>query len=292
MHLLLLLLMVLPGHCGRLLILDLNLPLNLLQRVADQHAPVQTLLGHLPEPGQLEHGQVQHTHPAILVALLVVALTPCTRAAVAAPFHRSRAQIGGRMVRMIVVVAAVERRMMVVRVMRSIGRCWTMHLVLMHVLTVAVHLISGRRRCHRSTAPQFQVRLAVLSTTDCLLRGLCLLLLLLLLIATIVAVTRVIAHSLLPVVDPIVVVVIVRGLLVGRLLPCPGVADLWRIVYVIRVRGRGLQLDRVATSIVVVGGSTWRWRAVMVTRWQVVVVIEIIVKVVIIVITSGWIDKG
>lgn len=113
---------------------------------------------------------------------------------------------------MVVVVAAVERRMMVVRVMRSVWRCWTMHLVLMHVLTVPVHLISGRRRCHRSTAAQFQVRLAVLRTTDCLLRGLCLLLLLL--IATIVTVTRVIAHSLLPVVDPIVVV-IVRGLLVG-----------------------------------------------------------------------------
>lgn len=292
MHLLLLLLMVLPGHCGRLLILDLNLPLNLLQCVADQHTPVQTLLGHLPEPGQLEHGQVQHTHPAILVALLVITLTPCAGASVTAPFHRSRAQIGGRMMRMIVVVAAVKRWMVVVRVMRCICRCRTMHLVLMHILTVAIHLISGRRRCHRSTAAQFQVRLAVLSTTDCLLRGLRLLLLLLL-IATIVTVTRVIAHSLLPVVDPIVVViVIVRGWLVGRLLPCPAVADLRRIVYVIRVRGRGLQLDRVATSIVVVGGSTWRWRAVMVTRWQVVVVIEIIVKVVVIVITSGWINKG
>lgn len=58
---------------AKLLVFRIDLSLDRLERVADEHRSVEGLVRRLPESSQLEHGQVHHLQATLLVALFVIA---------------------------------------------------------------------------------------------------------------------------------------------------------------------------------------------------------------------------
>lgn len=81
------LLVVLLRRLVQLLGLCFDLPINALQRIANEHRAVQRLLRNLPETGEFEHGQIAYLQARVLVAT-PVGTAPATGSSIAAPFKR------------------------------------------------------------------------------------------------------------------------------------------------------------------------------------------------------------